>query len=76
MGQGYLWGLIHSFPIPADHKRMHHKGLKTDHAFLSFAKTNSRSGDWNRYPGSQGSSDESGLKEMNGLVVSTMGLTG
>lgn len=51
----------HSF-IPNTLKgksRMHHKDLKTDRAFLSFAKTNSRSGDWNRYPGSQGSSDES-----------------
>lgn len=54
---------------------MHLNDLKTDHP-LSFAKTNSRSGDWNRHPGSQGSSDESGLMEMNGLVVSTMGLTG
>lgn len=55
---------------------MHHKDLKTDHAFLSFAKTNSRSGDWNLYPDSQGSSDEPDLEEMNGLVVSTMDLTG
>lgn len=55
----------------------HHEDLKTDHLFLSSAKTNSRNGDWNQHPGSQGSSsDESGLAEMNGLVVSTVGLTG